>query len=128
MKFTYHEKFRVYGTLFYITLVARIASSYTLNLIVSVSLLMYVGLSTTVDPNLSSAIMVNFSPQRQQNILVVSQPSSLVSIISDTHTTTSPVTTLSVVECLTTSSSVVTSISGQHVPTITTAGVWLHFI
>ena len=53
----------------------------------------------------------------QQNVLVVSQPSSVVSIVSDTHTTTSPVTTLSVVECLTTSSSVVTSISGQHVMT-----------
>ena len=59
----------------------------------------------------------------QQNILVVSQPSSLVSIVSDTHTTTSPVTTLSVVECLTTSSTVVTSISGQHVSTNTTAGM-----
>ena len=57
----------------------------------------------------------------QQNIIIaVSQPSSLVSIVSDTHTTTSPVTTLSVVECLTTSSSVVTSISGQHVSAITT--------
>ena len=54
----------------------------------------------------------------QQNLVVVSQPSSLVSIVSDTHITTSPVTTLSVVECLTTSSSVVTSISGQDVSTI----------
>ena len=63
-------------------------------------------------------------PQSQQSIL--SQPSSLVSIVSDTHTTTSPVTTLSVVECLTTSSSVVTSISGQHVSTITTtAGTYV---
>ena len=69
--------------------------------------------------------MVNCSPQTQQNNLVVSQPSSLVSIVSDTHTTTSPVTTLSVVECLTTSSSVVTSISGQHVSAITTEGVCL---
>ena len=64
--------------------------------------------------------MENYSPQRQQNVLVAS---SLVSIASDTHTTTSPVTTLSVVECLTTSSSVVTSISGQHVSNITAAGV-----
>ena len=54
----------------------------------------------------------------QQSLVVVSQPSSLVSIVSDTHTTTSPVTRLSVVECLTTSSSVVTSISGQDVSTI----------
>ena len=54
----------------------------------------------------------------QQNI---SQPNSNVSIVSDTHTTTSPVTTLSVVECLTTSGGVVTSISGQHVSTVTTS-------
>ena len=80
----------------------------------------------------SSSSTVTCSPQRslitaviqspsmecnQQNVLVVSQPSSVVSIVSDTHTTTSPVTTLSVVECLTTSSSVVTSISGQDVTT-----------
>ena len=56
--------------------------------------------------------MVHCSPQKQQNTLVVSQPSSLVSIVSDTHTTTSPVTALS--------STVVTSISGQHISTITT--------
>ena len=68
--------------------------------------------------------MGNYSPQGQQNIVVVSQPSSLVSIVSDTNINTSPVTTLSVVECLTTSSSVVTNISGQHVSTITTAGVY----
>ena len=45
----------------------------------------------------------------QQNIL--SQPSSCVTIVSDTHTTfsSSPVTTLSVVECLTTSSIVINS-------------------
>ena len=90
---------------------------------------MFVGLLPTVSKS-SSAVMVNFSPQRQQNILVVSQLSISVTIVSDTHTTTSPVTTLSVVECLTTSSSVVTSISGQQVSTITTpAGmcitVWL---
>ena len=59
----------------------------------------------------------------QHNIL--SQPSSCVTIVSDTHTTfsCSPVTTLSVVECLTTSSSVVTSISEQVISTVTpTAG------
>ena len=64
--------------------------------------------------------MVQCSPQRQQNNLLVSQPNSLVSIVSDTNITTSPVTTLSVVECLTTSTSVATSTSGQHVSTITT--------
>jgi len=53
----------------------------------------------------------------QQNISVVSQPNSSVTIFSENHTTFSciPVTTLSVVECLTTSSSVVTSISGQAI-------------
>ena len=67
----------------------------------------------------------------QQNILVVSQPNSCVSSVSDTHTTFSsvPVTTLSVVECLTTSSSVDTSISGPHVSTITTtAGTHVHTV
>ena len=56
----------------------------------------------------------------QQNIL--SQPSSCVTIVSDTHTTFSsnPVTTLSVVECLTTNNSVVTSIGGQVISTATT--------
>ena len=48
------------------------------------------------------------------------QSTSSITIVRDTHTTTSPVTALSVVECLTTSSSVVTSISGQDVSTITT--------
>ena len=93
-------------------------------------LYIYVGLVPTAVPKSSSTVIGDYSLQRQQNILVVSQPSSLVSIARDTHTTTSPVTTLSVVECLTTSSSVVTSISGQQVSTITTpAGmcitVWL---
>ena len=86
--------------------------------------------STTIPS--SSSTTVTCSPQRslitpaihslsmecnQQSILIVSQPTSLVSIISDTYTTTNPVTTLSVVECLTTSSSIVTSISGQHFTT-----------
>ena len=59
----------------------------------------------------------------QHNIL--SQPSSCVTIVSDTHTTfsCSPVTTLSVVES---SSSVVTSISGQVITTVTTtAGMYV---
>ena len=86
----------------------------------------------------TSTVMVESIPQRslptpvmkppsmeysQHNIL--SQPSSCVTIVSDTHTTfsCSSVTTLSVVECLTTSSSVVTSISGQVISTVTqTAG------
>ena len=92
----------------------------------------YIGLVPTIVPESSLTVAANCSLQgtsvtpiirspsveySQQNI---SQPNSLVSIVSDTHTTTSPVTTFSVVECLTTSSSVVTSISGQHVSTITT--------
>ena len=84
-----------------------------------------VGLAPTAVPKLSSTVIDDYSLQRQQTILVVSQPSSLVSIARDTHTTTSPVATLSVVECLTTSSSVVTSISEEHVSTITTAGVYI---
>ena len=76
----------------------------------------------TVISSSSSAVTLNCLPQRQQNISVVSQPSSCVTIVSDTHTTISstPVTTVSVVECLTTNSSVVTSISGQDVSSITT--------
>ena len=60
-------------------------------------------------------------PQRQQNISVVSQPSSHVTIVSDTHTiiSSTPVTIVSVVECVTNSSSMVTSISGQDVSAIT---------
>ena len=54
------------------------------------------------------------------------QSTNSVTIVSDTHTTTSPVTTLSVVECLTTSSSVVTSVSGKPVSTIiTTTGMYI---
>jgi len=58
----------------------------------------------------------------QQNILAVSQTNSSVTIGSDSHTTfsSSPITTVSVVECLTTSSSIVTSINGQAISTITT--------
>ena len=84
---------------------------------------LYVDLVSTDDSKSSSTVMVQCSSQRQQNNLVLSQTSSLISIVSDTHTITSPVTTLSVVECLTTSSSVITSISGQHnISTITTTG------
>ena len=68
--------------------------------------------------------MINCVYQRQQNILVESQSSSCVTI-SYTHTNTTPITTLSVVECLTTSSSVVTSISGQDMSTaIAIAGMF----
>ena len=49
-----------------------------------------------------------------QNIL--SQPSSCVT----THTSSNPITTLSVIDCLTTNNSVVTSISGQVISTVTT--------
>ena len=73
----------------------------------------------TVISSLSSTVTVNCVPQRQQNISVVSQPSNCVNIVSDTLTTISS-TPVSVVECLTTNSSVVTSISGQDVYSITT--------
>ena len=88
------------------------------------------GLIPTVIPSSSSTVLDNCLPQRQQNISVLSQPSSHVTIVSDTHTTISstPVATVSVVDCLTTSSSVVTSISGQDVSTITAtiAGVYMY--
>ena len=88
-------------------------------MLLTVNFFTCVGLVPTAVPKSSSTVIGNYSLQRQQNILVVSQSSSLVSIVSDTHTTTSPVTTVSVVECLT------TSISGQYVSTITTAGMYI---
>ena len=86
---------------------------------------MYIGLIPNVISS-SSTVTVNCLLQRQQNISVVSQPSSGATIASHTHTTISstPVTTVSVVECLSTNSSIVTSISGQDVSNImTTTGV-----
>ena len=71
--------------------------------------------------------MASFSLQRQQNILVVSQPSSLVYNVSDTHTMTSPESTPSVVESVTASSSVATSNSGQYISTISTTGMYYVF-
>ena len=77
-----------------------------------------------------STASVNHLPQRSTTTPLIQsltmeysqqQSTNSVTIVSDTHTTTSPVTTLSVVDCLTTSSSVVTSVSGQAVSTITTA-------
>ena len=77
-----------------------------------------------------STASVNHLPQRSTTTPLIQsltmeysqqQSTNSVTIVSDTHTTTSPVTTLSVVECLTTSSSVVTSVSGQAVSAITTA-------
>ena len=81
-----------------------------------------IGLIPTVISSSSSTATVNCLPQRQQNISVVSQPTSGITIVSDTHTTISsiPVTTVSVAECSTTDSSVVTSISGQDASSITT--------
>lgn len=68
--------------------------------------------------------MVNCLPQRQQIILAASQSMSYVTTtVSDTYTTiiSSPLTTLSVVECLT---SAITTTSEQDIPTLaTTAGV-----
>ena len=71
-------------------------------------------------PQRSSITPVIKSPSMEYSIL--SQPSSCVTIVSDTHTTFSsnPVTTLSVAECLTTNNSVVTSIIGQVISTVTT--------
>ena len=79
----------------------------------------YIGLAPIVYTCSSLTVTVNCLSQNQQSTVVVSQPSSHVTIVSDTHTIISPtpVTTVSVVECVTTSSSVVTGISG---PTITT--------
>ena len=72
-------------------------------------------------PQRSLPTPVMKSPSMEYSQHITSQPSSCVTIVSDTHTTfsCSPVTTLSVVECLTTSSSVVTSISGQVISTVT---------
>ena len=94
-------------------------------MLLTVNFFTCVGLVPTTAPKSSSTVIGDYSFQRQQNILVVSQPSSLVSIARDTHTTTSPVTTLSVVDCLTTNSSIVTGISGQPVSTITPAGMYI---
>ena len=81
------------------------------------------GISSTVLPSSPSSVTpVLKSPNMEYSqhvISVVSQPTSLISIVSDTHTTTSTVATLSVAECSTTSCSVVTSISGQSVSNIT---------
>ena len=88
--------------------------------------------ATTVSPSSTSTVMINSLPSQpsvtpmtqslnmeysQQSISDVSQPNSCVTIVSYVHTTisSSPITSLSVVECLTTSSSVVTSINGQDV-------------
>ena len=68
--------------------------------------------------------MVNYSPERKQNILVASQRSSLGCFVSDAHTIIRSVTAYSDVECLTTSSSVVSSNSEQDVSTITTTTGW----
>ena len=112
--------------------IERYISTYLHNCAFQCYVYVILGLTSVVSPSISSTIADNFASQtspaasviqspsmeyNQQNILIVSQPSSLVSIVSDAHTTTSPVTTLSVVECLTTNSSVVTSISGQHIST-----------
>ena len=69
---------------------------------------MNIGLTHTVISSSSSTVAVNCLPQLQQNDSVVSSPSS-----------STPVATVSVVECITTNSSVVTSISGQDISRIT---------
>ena len=105
--------------------------------------LITVAAASTVSSSSCSTVTVNCLPQKssistipvlkspsleysQHNIL--SQPNSCVTTVSDTHATfsCSPVTTLSVVECLTTSS---TNISGQVISTVTpTAGTQLYNI
>ena len=77
---------------------------------------------SSIIPITKSLTVIQYS---QPNISVISEPSSHVTIVSDTHTiiSSTPVTTVSVVECVITSSSVVTSISGQDVSTIT-AGMY----
>ena len=90
-----------------------------------------IGLIPTVISSSSSTVTLNCLPQRQQNISAVSQPSSCVTIVSDTHTTISstPGTTVSVIECLTTNNFVVTSISGQDVSNITTtSGMYVNVV
>ena len=69
------------------------------------------------------------SPQRQRNLILVSQPSSSGNSTIDTQAAvnSSLVTTFSVAESFTTSSSIVTSISGQHVSTITTTAGTLYY-
>ena len=77
------------------------------------ALSLYIGVGFTDIPSLS--------PTR-----TLSQPSSYATIVTAAHTTisSSPVTTLSVVEYLTNSSSAVTGISGQNFSIITTAGTY----
>ena len=119
------------STSFIITTFKNISYILIANICVCITLLLTVnfftcvGLVPTAVPKSSSTVIDDYSLQRQQNILLVSQPSSVVSIVRDTHTTTSPVTTVSVVECSTTSSSVVTRIVEQYVSSITTAGVYI---
>ena len=78
--------------------------------------------STLTGSSIASVMKPPSMEYTQQNISVVLQTNSSVTIVSDSHTTfsSSPVTTLGVVECLTTSNSVVTSISGQATITINT--------
>ena len=106
--------------------------AYVYTFICILSFMITLIVATTVSPSLISTVMVNSIPSQpsvspimqslnmdnsQENISGASQPSSCVTIVSYTHTTvsSSSVTSLNVVECLTTSSSVVTSISGQDV-------------
>ena len=70
--------------------------------------------------------MVNCSPQRQQSIFEGSQSNSLASIVSDTLTTTSLVTMLSIVECLTTSNNVNTERQDVSSMIITSAGLSIY--
>ena len=70
--------------------------------------------------------MVNCSPQRQQSIYEASQSNSLAPIVSDTLTTTSPVTMLSIVECLTTGNNVNTERQDVSSMITTSAGLSIY--
>ena len=94
--------------------------------------LITVGTALAILPSSVSTVKVNHLPKGSSPTLVLKlprsqrnvkpQPSSCVTIVSDTRTmfSSSPVTTPSVVECLTTSSdtrqdiSTVTTIAGKH--------------
>ena len=74
-------------------------------------------------------MVVDNLPQRQQNRLVVSRPNNFQAVVGVTHitATSSPATTLSIVEPLTTSSAIVTSVSEQNISTtMITTGVLMY--
>ena len=80
-------------------------------------------------PSVTAVIWSCSVEYNQQNIVEVSQPSNCLTIYGDNHTVTSPITPLCVIECLTTSSSILTSISKQETSTvIRTTGMYASII